>query len=129
MAVLKGSMLTIGTGGAFSEDILADYPSINDVEEGVEFAYTTLTGIFVSPAEGNTLLGIEYGASAEFTGSLNTNKSYEHGPSAIELPASFRGSGTYGDDMATIEAKFDAMILAMERLYQVTQHKANYESS
>lgn len=128
MAVVKGTMLTIGTGGAFADDTTADYPSINDVQEGVEFAYTVLTGVFVSPAVDNVLLAIEYGASAEYTGTLNTTRSYEHGPSAIELPASFRGSGTYGDDQAVIEAKFDALILAIERLYQVTQHKANYEA-
>jgi len=48
-----------------------DLPSVNDVQNGVQFDNTTKEGVFVSPAETNVKTGITYGATSEYTGSYD----------------------------------------------------------
>ena len=70
-----GDGISVGTGGwHVTVGGECDYPSVDDVEEGVTFASGSLTGVFGVPAQAEVLFGVGYGANdTEFTGTLNAN--------------------------------------------------------
>ena len=67
----KGDMQSIGLFGFF-----IDYPSEDDVEDGVSFGAGTLEGNLELPTEGQVVDGVSYGSNGtEFTGTLDTSPS------------------------------------------------------
>ncbi len=70
---MSTTLLAISSLGAFTSGSgpVTDYPSENDVRDGVDYDFGTLTGNLVLPAEDDVLLNVGYGSlGTEFVGTL-----------------------------------------------------------
>lgn len=70
-----GNLLAITSHGLFSSggSVTCDYPSEDDVRDGIVYDDGTLTGNMTEPAETDVRAGVEYGANGvEFVGTLGS---------------------------------------------------------